>query len=243
MLCGARVIAVPFSVQSSLTPHQIKCSGDKTGCARCKTLRIGCIYAESWVGRVPGIRAKRKQNPNGSVDIPVPANPANSTRAAANETIEIDFSFPSISSLRAELPSPSSITPGSFEDGVLDWPTELAEPRSQALESNITNNNNSDKNYAFNNESIFESLMAFQHVQQQQQLPQQERHSSPPGGHHAGNSSRSRMTFSRSSSDSLNNPSIIFDLNDSQSNPQSPLTSRGYSHSQSQAALPPNPQP
>ncbi|KAI0886472.1 uncharacterized protein GGS22DRAFT_114006 [Annulohypoxylon maeteangense] len=40
---------------------KVKCTGEREGCTRCKTLRAECIYAESRVGKVPGIRAKNKK--------------------------------------------------------------------------------------------------------------------------------------------------------------------------------------
>ncbi|KAI1122640.1 hypothetical protein F5Y10DRAFT_270885 [Nemania abortiva] len=40
---------------------KVKCSGEKAGCERCRNAEAACIYAESMVGRVPGVRAKRKQ--------------------------------------------------------------------------------------------------------------------------------------------------------------------------------------
>ncbi|KAI0096718.1 hypothetical protein GGR51DRAFT_494783 [Nemania sp. FL0031] len=40
---------------------KVKCSGEKTGCERCRNAETACVYAESMVGKVPGVRAKRKQ--------------------------------------------------------------------------------------------------------------------------------------------------------------------------------------
>lgn len=40
--------------------HQVKCSGERTGCERCRASNTQCIYLQSRVGKVPGIRAKRK---------------------------------------------------------------------------------------------------------------------------------------------------------------------------------------
>ncbi|KAI0176004.1 hypothetical protein GGR52DRAFT_539082 [Hypoxylon sp. FL1284] len=40
---------------------KVKCTGEREGCTRCKTLHAECIYTESRVGRVPGIRAKSKR--------------------------------------------------------------------------------------------------------------------------------------------------------------------------------------
>lgn len=39
----------------------VKCTGEREGCARCKTLQSECIYTESRVGKVPGIRARAKK--------------------------------------------------------------------------------------------------------------------------------------------------------------------------------------
>ncbi|KAI1653956.1 hypothetical protein F4813DRAFT_372600 [Daldinia decipiens] len=40
---------------------KVKCSGEKSGCERCRNTGAQCIYLESKVGKVPGIRAKKKQ--------------------------------------------------------------------------------------------------------------------------------------------------------------------------------------
>ncbi|KAI0549794.1 hypothetical protein F4679DRAFT_255896 [Xylaria curta] len=40
---------------------KVKCSGEKTGCSRCRNTGTECVFQESRVGKVPGIRAKRKQ--------------------------------------------------------------------------------------------------------------------------------------------------------------------------------------
>ncbi|KAI1384738.1 uncharacterized protein F4822DRAFT_416110 [Hypoxylon trugodes] len=39
---------------------KVKCSGEKSGCERCRNTSTQCIYLESRVGKVPGIRAKKK---------------------------------------------------------------------------------------------------------------------------------------------------------------------------------------
>ncbi|GAW20401.1 hypothetical protein ANO14919_099070 [Xylariales sp. No.14919] len=41
---------------------KVKCSGERTGCARCRANGGSCLYVESRAGKVPGIRAKRKQS-------------------------------------------------------------------------------------------------------------------------------------------------------------------------------------
>ncbi|KAI1823898.1 hypothetical protein F4861DRAFT_531267 [Xylaria intraflava] len=40
---------------------KVKCSGEKTGCVRCRNVGADCVFQESRVGKVPGIRAKRRQ--------------------------------------------------------------------------------------------------------------------------------------------------------------------------------------
>ncbi|KAF2179232.1 hypothetical protein K469DRAFT_716502 [Zopfia rhizophila CBS 207.26] len=50
---------------------KVKCSGERTGCERCQNLGTQCIYAESRVGKVPGIRAKKKRSQN-DIDRPQP---------------------------------------------------------------------------------------------------------------------------------------------------------------------------
>ncbi|KAI0382177.1 hypothetical protein F5Y04DRAFT_50310 [Hypomontagnella monticulosa] len=39
---------------------KVKCSGEKSGCDRCRNAGTQCIYQESRVGKVPGIRAKKR---------------------------------------------------------------------------------------------------------------------------------------------------------------------------------------
>ncbi|KAF2264628.1 hypothetical protein CC78DRAFT_580144 [Lojkania enalia] len=39
---------------------KVKCSGERTGCERCRDLDLQCIYMESRVGKVPGVRARKK---------------------------------------------------------------------------------------------------------------------------------------------------------------------------------------
>ncbi|KAI1421988.1 hypothetical protein F5Y12DRAFT_717852 [Xylaria sp. FL1777] len=41
---------------------KVKCSGEKTGCSRCRSSGASCVYLESRVGKVPGIRAKKNQS-------------------------------------------------------------------------------------------------------------------------------------------------------------------------------------
>ncbi|KAI1778798.1 hypothetical protein F4818DRAFT_402493 [Hypoxylon cercidicola] len=40
---------------------KVKCTGEREGCSRCKTLHTECIYTESRVGKVQGLRSKRKK--------------------------------------------------------------------------------------------------------------------------------------------------------------------------------------
>ncbi|KAF4636135.1 hypothetical protein G7Y89_g1954 [Cudoniella acicularis] len=43
---------------------KMKCTGERTGCQRCVNISVQCIYAESRVGKVPGVRAKRRYQSN-----------------------------------------------------------------------------------------------------------------------------------------------------------------------------------
>ncbi|KAH8722613.1 hypothetical protein GQ44DRAFT_354941 [Phaeosphaeriaceae sp. PMI808] len=47
---------------NSCCAAKVKCSGQKTGCERCCSIGSPCVYLESRVGKVPGVRAKRKQS-------------------------------------------------------------------------------------------------------------------------------------------------------------------------------------
>ncbi|KAL1856870.1 hypothetical protein Daus18300_010633 [Diaporthe australafricana] len=56
-----------MSQEQSIGPGQSACNqccaakGEREGCARCKTLHTECIYTQSRVGKVPGIRARTKK--------------------------------------------------------------------------------------------------------------------------------------------------------------------------------------
>ncbi|KAI0517012.1 hypothetical protein F5B22DRAFT_605865 [Xylaria bambusicola] len=41
---------------------KVKCSGERTGCTRCRANGSSCLYLESRAGKVPGIRAKKKHS-------------------------------------------------------------------------------------------------------------------------------------------------------------------------------------
>lgn len=41
---------------------KVKCSSERSGCKRCRDNGTQCVYGVSRVGKVPGIRAKKKQN-------------------------------------------------------------------------------------------------------------------------------------------------------------------------------------
>ncbi|KAF2973010.1 hypothetical protein GQX73_g497 [Xylaria multiplex] len=70
---GIATMCAHAAFQHPHTPHDaapresvevrclVKCSGEKTGCARCRNIGADCVFQESRVGKVPGIRAKRKQ--------------------------------------------------------------------------------------------------------------------------------------------------------------------------------------
>ncbi|KAF1998242.1 hypothetical protein P154DRAFT_604180 [Amniculicola lignicola CBS 123094] len=55
---------------------KVKCSGEKTGCERCRNLDLQCIYMESRVGKVPGVRA-RKRSVHQHINIPRPDHNGN----------------------------------------------------------------------------------------------------------------------------------------------------------------------
>ncbi|KAL6808130.1 hypothetical protein V8C40DRAFT_259874 [Trichoderma camerunense] len=46
---------------------KVRCSGEKTGCARCSSLGYSCVYSESRVGKVQGNRARRLRSGSASV--------------------------------------------------------------------------------------------------------------------------------------------------------------------------------
>lgn len=83
---------------------KVKCSGQKSGCDRCRNIGSLCVYLESRVGKVPGVRARRKQsqpsttiNANRSGDqgtytrhAPRPVTPAPSAHESSFLTSEYD---------------------------------------------------------------------------------------------------------------------------------------------------------
>jgi len=135
-----------------VTNTQTKCSGEKTGCNRCKSLDIQCIYTESRVGRVPGVRAKRKQNTQGhaisrdAVDTTATQS-AEPRTAMGNDTIELNFG--SFSDGATTDPArPRSPVPESFDDVVLNWPTDLIELGNQTTFDDIGIFSNSNDLFA-----------------------------------------------------------------------------------------------
>jgi hypothetical protein len=63
------------------------------------------------------------------------------TSNAQTDTIEIDFNFPNISTSPA--PSSVPVTLPSFDDVLLDWPTDLNEQQGNTLDNNYTFENGS----------------------------------------------------------------------------------------------------
>ncbi|KAI0401582.1 hypothetical protein F4802DRAFT_422397 [Xylaria palmicola] len=61
--CDSRARPVKLrSACNQCCAAKVKCSGEKTGCTRCRNTGADCIYQESRVGKVPGIRAKRRKD-------------------------------------------------------------------------------------------------------------------------------------------------------------------------------------
>ncbi|KAF2457633.1 hypothetical protein BDY21DRAFT_30287 [Lineolata rhizophorae] len=60
----------PIKLRTACNPcnaAKVKCSGEKTGCERCRNLDgVQCIYTESRVGKVPGARAKKRKLQDGA---------------------------------------------------------------------------------------------------------------------------------------------------------------------------------
>ncbi|KAH8583162.1 hypothetical protein B0O99DRAFT_248028 [Bisporella sp. PMI_857] len=99
---------------------KIKCSGERTGCSRCRTLQVLCIYSESRVGRVPGMRAKKKNYGDSTSGDNVNNDNSNTngnSNATIPETINVDAS---------NVLSPL-IAGRGFEDGMVDWSNGLTD--------------------------------------------------------------------------------------------------------------------
>ncbi|KAI0141790.1 hypothetical protein GGR57DRAFT_486639 [Xylariaceae sp. FL1272] len=108
---------------------KVKCSGEKTGCSSCANRGIECVFAESRVGRVPGMRGKRKlTNPDtrsmgttrGAVLAePTSLSPHTPDDLNPGDAIDLDCTTAS---------TPGSLVPdtdhmGLFDDTLLGWPT------------------------------------------------------------------------------------------------------------------------
>ena len=81
---------------------QLKCSGEKTGCKRCRDLDHQCTYSESRVGKNPGNRGKRR---NGMMD------PATLMRSSTTTPIQSNpFHHPSAYHFYNPAPPPTIST-------------------------------------------------------------------------------------------------------------------------------------
>ena len=50
------------SLSADSAERQVKCSGERTGCTRCRNSNTTCIYGEAMVGKVSGARARRRKS-------------------------------------------------------------------------------------------------------------------------------------------------------------------------------------
>ncbi|KAI3316475.1 hypothetical protein HD806DRAFT_445392 [Xylariaceae sp. AK1471] len=115
-------LARPVRLRSACTQccaAKVKCSGERSGCSRCRTSGTACKYEESRVGKVPGIRAKRRResvaattplpgevtsSPD-SIAIPATSTPIARSPAAQSDTLSWvgDWTFdPDSSSLNLQ---------------------------------------------------------------------------------------------------------------------------------------------
>ncbi|KAI0172952.1 hypothetical protein GGR52DRAFT_572762 [Hypoxylon sp. FL1284] len=93
---------------------KVKCTGERDGCIRCKTLRTECIYTESRVGKVRGLRTKRKESePQQTTSGVSPVDPDLPDSVVAN---------PSITQ------SPKRRAPSSPDQNPQPWPESWAPP-------------------------------------------------------------------------------------------------------------------
>ncbi|KAF2259673.1 hypothetical protein CC78DRAFT_620824 [Lojkania enalia] len=97
---------------------KVKCSGEREGCTRCVNLRVQCIYVESRVGKVQGIRTKRKRAPTESdtaTDVPSRANSiGRAPEDRPDERQRADLCGPSVT-------SPKRHAPDSLEQALRSW--------------------------------------------------------------------------------------------------------------------------
>ncbi|KAI1322266.1 hypothetical protein F5Y16DRAFT_387071 [Xylariaceae sp. FL0255] len=62
---GARYASTVIKLRSACQQcctAKVKCSGEKSGCERCRASGAACVYLESRVGKVPGIRARKNRD-------------------------------------------------------------------------------------------------------------------------------------------------------------------------------------
>ncbi|KAI0200610.1 hypothetical protein F4808DRAFT_156557 [Astrocystis sublimbata] len=121
---------------------KVKCSGEKTGCSSCENRGIECVFAESRVGRVPGMRGKRKlahANANANANArPIgntgdtvmggianaaltPLSPQTPDDLNIGEAIDLDCISSSTPS--TQVPDTEHIGMGLFDDTLLGWST------------------------------------------------------------------------------------------------------------------------
>ncbi|CAI6334303.1 unnamed protein product [Periconia digitata] len=112
----------PPKLRSACNPcnaAKVKCSGELTGCTRCQDFGTKCIYVESRVGKVQGVRARRRrseQKPVSSADVPCPRTVDNSIRVERSN--EAHTESPQAS------PQRSNATPNSLDRALHGWSPE-----------------------------------------------------------------------------------------------------------------------
>ncbi|KAF2014415.1 hypothetical protein BU24DRAFT_213944 [Aaosphaeria arxii CBS 175.79] len=122
---------------------KVKCTGEKTGCSRCISLNTECIYMESRVGKVQGIRTKRKKtHPESAPSDDGVSSQSNSTQIQDDDEDETEGRDRNrADTLISSLPSPKAHFPDSADQiglqpwspGSWSWNNELF-----TLDSNIT---------------------------------------------------------------------------------------------------------
>ena len=159
-------------------PRQTKCSGERSGCSRCSTLGVDCIYVESKVGRVPGVRAKKKNDSTarGTAEMTAHTRAMGSlspnTSNTANDTIEVNFFSPRLSQSQSRSPRRDPVTLDAYDDVVLDWSADL----NQTQDLTVNNDFNFDDTHE---NDLFQPLSPTCPDPQQQQQQQQQQQTEP----------------------------------------------------------------
>lgn len=137
---------------------QLRCSGEKTGCVRCETIGQECIYVESRVGKVRGVRRKYKtHNTTRDSSNHSPQRPPTSNNATeSNQLIGAIITTSSNNTFDHVL---SSIFDNSFfdldnptehrDDDFMDFENQEPSPTTELVRSSLLADDNFSSNFDY----------------------------------------------------------------------------------------------